>query len=716
MRSAIVASVLIACGIARAEPPPRGPHPRIFLDAATLAKLREQAKTDGTGAARAIAQCADVRDNPNEYRNSGTGFTWGSVVSSCGLAWQLRRKNEDAQTGIRYLTAMLDDDTLLGDHKGGDGVVRHDSGYWMRMFGPHAALGYDWLHDAPGMTPALRAHAAARFAAWAAWYAKDGYSHDWAGTNYEAGWLYGATLMAIAVGGEAGADGDALWNQVVEQLIRKDLLSALAPGERLDGGDWPEGWEYGPLSVLEYAMAARALEENGLKLPALVKWTGELVVRFAHATTPAGREMAVGGDTQEESHHAKLRPEPLLAVLAGHAPERAKAWARSELAKLHFDYSREGFPFYLALAQAAAGPQATFGGAGVYLARGVHTVYMRGAWARETPWAVFQCAPRMVGDHQHADAGNFLFSRGADDLIVDPAPYGTQSSMNSNAPAVDSLRLPEEYRPSQGVWGKDTRLTWVRGSTSGVVVARGDYADQWRFRETPPDIELAVRDFVFLPADADGAVVMFDHVRTGDAARGAHLRWRTPGQFALAGRMARATVGGSDVIVNLLWTSSGTPVARTPQKGEGCPAPWTRGTCDAARFAVTELAIDLKGPEAGVISVVDGVARGSAAPPAALLSGAGYRGVALARRGRSLAVIAASAPELSYSAPPGLHVVLDAPADKRGRAAVSAAKSGAECRVTVRPGGELDARPLMIRVGADCSISDDPRNTTAGPL
>ena len=29
------------------------------------------------------------------------------------------------------------------------------------------------------------------------------------------------------------------------------------------GGDWAEGWQYGPLSVLEYSMATRALEEQG---------------------------------------------------------------------------------------------------------------------------------------------------------------------------------------------------------------------------------------------------------------------------------------------------------------------------------------------------------------------------------------------------------------------------------------------------------------------
>ena len=29
-------------------------------------------------------------------------------------------------------------------------AIRRDTGYAIRFIGPHAALAYDWLHDAPG--------------------------------------------------------------------------------------------------------------------------------------------------------------------------------------------------------------------------------------------------------------------------------------------------------------------------------------------------------------------------------------------------------------------------------------------------------------------------------------------------------------------------------------------------------------------------------------
>ena len=36
-------------------------------------------------------------------------------------------------------------------------TVTHDTGYPMRWYGPDIALAYDWLYNAPGVTPALQA-------------------------------------------------------------------------------------------------------------------------------------------------------------------------------------------------------------------------------------------------------------------------------------------------------------------------------------------------------------------------------------------------------------------------------------------------------------------------------------------------------------------------------------------------------------------------------
>ena len=54
-------------------------------------------------------------------------------------------------------------------------------------------------------------------------------------------------------------------------------------------------------------------------------------------------------------------------------------------------------------------------------------------------------------------------------MIVDPSPYGSQSTLTSNAPTVASAQLPEDYIPSQGSWSEKTGYDFVTQRASGVV-------------------------------------------------------------------------------------------------------------------------------------------------------------------------------------------------------------------------------------------------------
>src|SRR6201999_812548 len=102
----------------------------------------------------------------------------------------------------------------------------------------------------PGVSDELLAHARERFDAWVTYYSTSGYLKDLAGANYEAGYAFASTLIAIAGAGEAGSAGDAHWATVKDTIWGKDLSPALAAGGVLEGGDWAEGWEYGPPMVL----------------------------------------------------------------------------------------------------------------------------------------------------------------------------------------------------------------------------------------------------------------------------------------------------------------------------------------------------------------------------------------------------------------------------------------------------------------------------------
>src|SRR5262249_41211193 len=133
-----------------------------------------------------------------------------------------------------------------------------------------------------------------------------------------------------------------------------------------------------------------------------------------------------------------------------------------------------------------------------YLAAGTSNVYVRSAWAPGAFWAVFTSSRRLVADHQHPDASNFVFMRGRDPLIVDPSPYASRSSLTANAVTCDSSVVGGDYRPSQTPWS-NAALSFARATRSGVTAARGDFHMAFGIGDVPSDIRFAQRDWVFLP-------------------------------------------------------------------------------------------------------------------------------------------------------------------------------------------------------------------------
>ncbi len=93
--------------------------------------------------------------------------------------------------------------------------------------------------------------------------------------------------------------GPAQWKLVADKLWGKDMAGALAPGGLLDGGDWNEGWQYGPLSVAEYALAARAGKANGLPVDGVPAWLSSVLRRHVYGLTP-GDQLWAGGDFDDE--------------------------------------------------------------------------------------------------------------------------------------------------------------------------------------------------------------------------------------------------------------------------------------------------------------------------------------------------------------------------------------------------------------------------------
>ncbi len=699
---------------------PSGPHPRALLTAQTLAQIKSKATKPASAAAKVPAACAKIAQKESELVQAGIqGYNWAYSLGTCALAWQMTRDAAYGAVAVRLYRALLDDYVTMGDGAGGDGVVQHDTGYAMRFFGAYAAIAYDWLYDAPGVDEALRAHARARFRAWTDWYDHEGYLNHTPGSNYHAGYLFAKTLMAVGVSGEDGTTSDAYWNDVTERLFPIDIVQkGLGVGGVLVGGDWPEGWQYGPMSVSEYALAARVLEDYGVSFPEVRAWTDDLLTRFVHGMNPAQDGLYVAGDLDDNTNFdAPLSPRTLTAVLAG--PSSGDVAARAEALRTTVASNEDLCPTFDALAEARGAtrmdPHAGFGLA--YLAKGTRNLYARTSWDKDAVFAVFTSAPRLVPDHQHADASNFVLYRGKDRLIVDPSPYGSRSSLTGNAITVDSKTVPDAYQPSQSPYAH-ADLPWARATASGVVAARADFAAAFGNDTEPSDVPFARRDWVLLP---EGEVVTIDRVRTGDVARQTYVRFRSAATLFLDGGVASGTIGASRLVIHPVKISGGIPsVGKIPE--DNCWTSSNYGVCKGARIAVDEYALAIPGPSASAVHVFDAL---DAKEPAAIVlsldaaDDTNVLGAVVDRGGKRSLVVASknesSGASMTYGAPgdrEARHVVFDAPEDGAGRSQVSAGVANGRCVVTLSAGGAtaIVGRPLVFSVAAvsgGCTVHED---------
>jgi hypothetical protein len=681
----------------------------MLLDKDLRAAWKAQQKTGHGPVIGAIALCdEDGTATHNHDRALYMGAEWAKMLQACLVAWAATEKPAYVASSLKYFTALLDDLDMIGDGQGGDKAASRDSGYPIRNLAPYTALAYDWLHHVPAMTPALRARARQRWAAWLTSYKEKGYHPRDPATNYQAGYLIGATLVAIAQGGEAAEEsGPDLWKRVADQLWGKDMAEALASGGTLDGGDWNEGWQYGPLAVAEYALAARIGKAHGLAVDGITPWLGSLLRRHVYAMTPSER-LWVGGDFDDEHAYIQSSVLTLDAVALGDASPNDKKWAKGELSRLRL--TDKDWLLYDALATVGDPPELVprTSWPTWYHAAATATLFARTGWDDHAIWFVAACAQTTGLDHRGPNAGNFALSRGAADLIVDPSPYGSQSTLTGNAPTVVSKHLPDNYLPSQGAWGEAIAWRWATKTRGGVVAARCDYADAFRFQQRKSDVPEALRDLVLLPSPDghDASLVIVDRATTEAADRKMYLRFRVPAELAIdPSGTGTATIKDARVTISGAYA----PSVGRPQHKDCYKEGTQRGKCDAARFPVTDYRVELAGPEPRAVHVIDATAANGAAANSRI-SGDGWTGVRI-QGTRDAVVVWPNQPgaKLGYRAPKAkavTHVVLDAPA-AGGKASVTATPDGDGCAVTVAAGGTFSAKPVIVTLDDACAVTAD---------
>lgn len=740
----VVALALAATWSSGAWAQPSGAHPRIWLNESVVERWTALIDESDSAVARARDKCERVQDQPNDWVSGQyQGFAWLEAMSACLVAWQSTADTSYRDTALIYWRGLIDDHELLGDGGGpgyadGAGIVAQDTGYSMRTHGVWAVLGYDWLYDA--LTTEERDRAHERFVQWLAFHHQpDTYQRAQPGANYHAGHVLAITLLAIAHADDMDArdagSGTELWDYVVDEMWGQVMAGGVEPRAPLAGGDWLEGWQYAPLSVASYALAGRALIEQGVAVPWLAAWNDQVLHRYVHGLSPDDR-MFVGGDTGDETPLLAINPLPLWGIIASSASEATASAARGELERLEVSGATDFQLFYEALAEASEGATTPLDRSAeptAWLASGAGNFYGRTAFTAGATWLVSQCKGTVV-DHQHPNAGDLVLSRGADALLVDPGPYGSLSTLTGNAPTMSQPHFNEDYRPSQGAWGEgssellpeevSTHFRFTRATLSNVLATRCDWDGQLRFQDNASEtVSDATRDVVLLPGEEGASVVVVDRVLTTSAwsadASPLLVRFRSLGDFTESDGGASASVGESRLRVRRVVGDASTSVSAVTV---GDCYSGDRGKCTAGRFASSEWSADIAGPAPFAVHVLDADANDAPETTTAATGDGATELIDVQRESHRFIVAvtrdASTITAYETAAIASTHVILDPPEGERVAVTASAGSSQGTCHIELAAasGDEgFASGPVVFTLDEACVAAEETSQPPIAP-
>ncbi len=433
---------------------------RIWLTSGVLTRLRARAAAADsrwqTLSARCDADAAATINPPtgNAYPPApgiGQGYQGDGYfpeIMALGLCYQTAAGVDDAsatrwaQAGTHLLSAMA---TPAGS--GGESPST-DSGYGIRNYGIGMAIGYDWLR--PALDAATKARVQAALDSWITWYDASGFINDEPVGNYFVGYLFAKGAAAIALEGD-DAHSDTWWSDIATRMW--PTLAAPAYKTALAGGGWPEGWQYGPLSVRNLAGFLWAANTG----KGLTWWND---VPLAHAEAAYVGEFAWPSRKHMDDRgtvHAQKALAPsasTVAMMATVLDQQGDAFASSArgIASDIVSATQEAidpwqqFLFWDPAAPATAVsslPQS-------YLASGPGHVAMRSSWDASATWASFASGPYLDAPdsgEQYFDQGGLAIASGDTPVVVNATGWLPQAEGDSG----------EQY-VYDDTWGSRTRL------------------------------------------------------------------------------------------------------------------------------------------------------------------------------------------------------------------------------------------------------------------
>ena len=522
---------------------------RLYLTDSVLQKLQHRAAAQDAAWVALKAHCDGLATGtfnaptgeayPN-FPNVGQGYQGDGYipeVMSLGLCYRVVH-GTDAAAEARYGAAggrLLD--AMATPQGSGGQSPSTDSGYGIRNYGVGMATGYDWLR--PALSATTKQNVVSTLNVWIDWYDAQGFSNSQPLGNYFAGYLLAKTTTSIATDGDNPKAG-AYWSDVQTRMWGQLAQPAFA--KSMSGGGWPEGWQYGPLSIEEIVQFQWAVKTGkGLDVMAAKPQARDQSQYIRNFAWPSLKHMDDQGTVHAQT--SLLPPTTAAMVMAGaleYAGDTANAAvARSFAADLMATNGKSGAEWQRFLYWDDSLPKTPYTSqATSYFADGPGHVSVRSTWQKDAVWGTF-----VSGAYIDApDSGEQYFNQGAIAVVKGDQPIlvnGTGWLLQAGGDAGEQFVYDD-------TWANQTRLLnntfYVAGAKQDAMTPTDSKTHVERFEDQGvfvrarganisdmyathgAGVNQFTRDFVYV---RPGVFVVYDRTTVGGSAD-QWLSWHTP--------------------------------------------------------------------------------------------------------------------------------------------------------------------------------------------
>lgn len=573
MKNTIIIAVLLCLCATNSLAAINAQHPRIWLGGSALARMQADV-TANTTEWQALKTFCDSNLHsttgvylPASYNDLG----WYKAALSYGLCFQATGNQVYGNEGVVYLQALVDDDVVVGDAGATAASIVRDSGYVARSRGTGVAVGRDWLAGASTLDAAMVLKVTTRMGEWMNYLSANpnltnGEENPF--DNYYAGFFTMAYTAGVGLHGDDGYD--AGWLTKAETMWSGSVLPAISGG--LAGGDWYEGWNYGPWAAMEYVgyPVALASGTDTANPWSNVTWHEELFNSHTHMLHPSRGYFSDDGSWSGEYKGDPRRM--LMDMLASATPLTAtqKGVARWFGDNRTWTPASDGYEFESFLWRdksiTPVVPTLSNMGALSWSMDGGHGVSRSAEWSDTAATWVEVMGRTAMGDSQSDPNVGEVKIASRSQLLVADGDKHQSSTVYENAALITGTHV---YAPAQDLW-RDT-VTWAMGEVLGGTHFKVDhiedvYNNNNSISENNPSADYYAREVLFIRPDY---TVVYDNLQVKTTSNLATFRWFFNGAPTVSGADAERTVGAAKVFMTNLGIDGAlsAPVESTARPG-----------------------------------------------------------------------------------------------------------------------------------------------------